>query len=55
MVGKMKYQVYDTVNKCFMNVEYSTHKRAQAKADKLDLIYGAIRYMVKKGEKNECV
>ena len=44
---KMVYKIYDTQSKCFTKGEYSTFNRAQRKADKLDLVYGAIRYVVK--------
>ena len=43
----MKYRLYDIVNKNFIKGEYSTFVRAQRKADKLDLSYGGIRYVVK--------
>ena len=41
----MKYQVVDSQTKYVIGI-YSTLKRAVNKADKLDLIYGAIRYRV---------
>jgi len=41
------YQVIDNRTKAIMGV-YKTLRRANRKADQLDLIYGAIRYQVKK-------
>lgn len=42
----MKYQVIDIQTKQVIG-EYSTRRRASNRADKLDLAYGAIRYIVK--------
>lgn len=45
-----EYQVIDQQTKYIIGT-YSTSKRATNKADKLDLIYGGYRYMVKRIEK----
>lgn len=45
------FQVYDTQTKLFTKGEYSTVKRARSKADKLNLAYGAHRYIVKTNNK----
>lgn len=41
------YQVIDNRTKAIIGT-YKTLRRANSRADQLDLIYGAIRYQVKK-------
>ena len=43
----MKYEVTDRLTGLVVGT-YSTLKRAHNKADKLDLVYGAIRYSVRR-------
>jgi len=43
----MVYKIFDTQSKLFTKGQYSTLRTAQRKADKLDLAYGAVRYVVK--------
>jgi len=40
------YAIYDTHNRCIV-AEYKTRARARLQADKLDNIYGAVRYSVR--------
>lgn len=42
------YELFDVINRCALKRQYSTFRTAQRKADKLDLEYGAIRYVVRK-------
>jgi hypothetical protein len=42
----MRYQIIDTQTKQVIGT-YSSRVRASRKADRMDLAYGAIRYMVK--------
>ena len=51
VVVNMLYQIYDIQTKLFTKGEYSTLKRARSKADKLNLSYGAHRYVVKTNNK----
>ncbi len=44
--NKMKFQVIDSQTKYLVGT-YATLRRALSKADKLDLAYGAVRYIVK--------
>ena len=43
----MKYQVIDRQTNQKIGKPYSTRTRANNKADKLDMEYGAIRYVVR--------
>lgn len=47
----MKYQVIDTHTGWIMGT-YTERKKASRRADKLDMIYGAVRYAIRniKGE-----
>jgi hypothetical protein len=40
------YEIYDTHNRCTI-ATYKTRKAARTRADRLDNIYGAVRYTVR--------
>ena len=43
----MRYVIWDTVARCVIGGTYASLKRARGRADRLDMEYGAIRYMVR--------
>ena len=43
----MKYIIWDGKNNEQVGSEYISRRKAESRADKLDLIYGAYRYYVK--------
>jgi hypothetical protein len=45
--SRMKYQIFNFRTQCNVGKPYACRKRAQRRADKLDLEYGAISYSVK--------
>lgn len=47
VIVKNKYKVYDLITKTFIGKDYISKHRARNRADKLDLEYGAYRYIVK--------
>jgi hypothetical protein len=42
----MSYKIYDTRDKIYLLRTYKSFYRAKRQADKLDLEYGAVRYIV---------
>lgn len=42
----MKYRIFDNICKCYVGKVYDSSVKAHRRADKLDLQYGAIRYVV---------
>jgi len=40
------YRIFDNITRSFIGSRYRSRKRASARADYLDTMYGAVRYIV---------
>ena len=44
----VSYRIWDCIEKRYIGATYTNRKRAETRADKLDIGYGAYRYYTKK-------